>query len=245
MAWIESHQEVAHHPKTRKLARRLEISIPTAVGHLHCLWHWALSFAEDGNLSKHDAEDVAIGAMWEGDGDKLLEALKAAGYVDATSEGLLLHDWWQYAGKLIDKRRRDAERKKQSRGQSPQGDEHPEDVPPPSDGQSVDGAGNQPTVPTEPTHQPHQPADEGVELRQHFEAKGRDPADIDAALERFFLRQRFGEQIKDPVAWLSKLLDSFAQARTVKAKGPKRIEVSAGEWLELRDGQWVELEGAT
>jgi len=38
VAWIESHQTLGQHPKTRKLARLLNISAPTAVGHLQFLW---------------------------------------------------------------------------------------------------------------------------------------------------------------------------------------------------------------
>lgn len=67
MAWIESHQELWRHPKTKKLARLLQISIPTAVGHLHGLWYWAMDFAQDGDLSSYDAEDIADAVMWEGD----------------------------------------------------------------------------------------------------------------------------------------------------------------------------------
>lgn len=38
MAWIESNQQLARHPKVKKAARTLEISVPTVVGHLHFLW---------------------------------------------------------------------------------------------------------------------------------------------------------------------------------------------------------------
>src|SRR5687767_5633894 len=55
MAWIESHQEIARHPKTRKLARLLGGSVPTAIGHLHLLWWWAVDYAEDGWLGKYTA----------------------------------------------------------------------------------------------------------------------------------------------------------------------------------------------
>lgn len=143
MAWIESHQEVSHHPKTRKLARRLDISVPTAVGHLHCLWHWALSFAQDGDISKHDIEDVAIGAMWEGEPKDFLEALVAAGFID---DGRELHDWDEYTGRLIERRKLDAERKRNSRSRPkdvpPLPDEPPEDVYDASEGHPEDGVRN-------------------------------------------------------------------------------------------------------
>ena len=151
MSWIESHQEVSTHPKTRKLARLLEIPIPQAVGHLHILWHWALSFADDGWMSEFDPDDIAVGAMWDGDSDTFLKALIDARYVDETPTGRYLHNWHLYAGRLIDKRRRDADRKAESRGQKPE-------VRAASAGHPRDGAGTVPnlTVPTEP-----EPKDDG------------------------------------------------------------------------------------
>lgn len=112
MAWIESHQELAAHPKTRKLARLLDVSIPTAIGHLHCLWWWALDYAQDGDISRHEPEDIAIAALWEGDPGLLLTALRAARFID---DGRCLHDWDDYAGKLIDRRVRNRERMKAAR----------------------------------------------------------------------------------------------------------------------------------
>lgn len=153
MAWIESHQSVANHPKTRKLARRLDVSIPTAMGHLHCLWHWALEYAEEGNLEKHDAEDVAIGAMWEGEPKDLLDALVSVRFLDETPRGLELHNWDRYTGRLIEKRKQDAERKRKSRERRqdppPPSEEPPEDIPETSGGHPRDGAGTEPN-PTEP-----------------------------------------------------------------------------------------------
>ena len=51
MAWIESHQELANHPKTKRFKRALGISTPQAIGHLHLLWWWALDYAQDGSLA--------------------------------------------------------------------------------------------------------------------------------------------------------------------------------------------------
>lgn len=102
MAWIPSHQEIGDHPKTLRFARRLGVSIPTAVGHLHLLWHWTLTHAPDGDLSKFDAEDIAIGAKWEGDPDPFVDALvscgpgTAAGFMGADRQ---LHDWSEHGGR--------------------------------------------------------------------------------------------------------------------------------------------------
>ena len=122
MAWIESHQQVGRHPKTKKLARLLGVSLPTATGHLHYLWWWALDYAQDGDLSKFDAYDISDAMLWEGDENVLLDALIESEYIDETDEGLRLHDWMDYAGKLLERRekdrirkREDAEKKKNTR----------------------------------------------------------------------------------------------------------------------------------
>ena len=112
MAWIESHQEVGRHPKTKKLARLLGVSLPAAVGHLHFLLWWALDFAQDGVLDKYDAEDIADAMQWEGDADALVEALLSSGYIDDTDDSLVVHDWHDYAGKLLERRAKDRARKR-------------------------------------------------------------------------------------------------------------------------------------
>lgn len=117
MAWIECNQEISRHPKTKRLVRYLEISIPEAIGHLICMWHCALDFAQDGDLTNFSPEDIAEMAMWEGDPKKFLEAMIKSGYMDQSEDNrIVIHDWYDYAGKLIDKRKEDAERKRTSRG---------------------------------------------------------------------------------------------------------------------------------
>jgi hypothetical protein len=121
VAWIESHQEVAHHPKTRKLAKRLDCSLAAAIGHLHALWWWAVSFADDGDLSRHTDEDIALGSVWEDDPKTFVDALVECRWLDRDGETLTLHDWEEYAGRLLDRRRTNAERKRQSRARHADG----------------------------------------------------------------------------------------------------------------------------
>ena len=109
MAWIESHQELGQHPKTKRLARGLGISLPATVGHLHYLWWWALSYAQDGDLARYKPEDVADAAMWDGDPKELVKSLVEAGFLD-NHNSLTIHDWDDYAGRLIAKRQANAER---------------------------------------------------------------------------------------------------------------------------------------
>jgi len=118
VAWIESHQELGSHPKTRKLAQLLGVTRAQAVGHLQMLWWWALDYAEDGDLSQFDASDIALGADWEGDADEFVAALMAcgpggkSGFLDADKT---LHDWDQYAGRLVERRKKDRQRKADAR----------------------------------------------------------------------------------------------------------------------------------
>lgn len=115
MAWIESNQEVGRHPKTKKLARLLGISAVTAVGHLHFLWWWALDFAQEGLLDKYDEFDIAEACMWEGDEKLFVDSLVQAGFIDQKESALCIHDWYEYAGILIERRKSDAERKRLDR----------------------------------------------------------------------------------------------------------------------------------
>lgn len=125
MAWIESHQSLGDHPKTRKLARLLGIPKVAVIGHLHCLWWWATDYAEDGSLQRYDDLDIAIGAEWDGDPASFLDALVTAGFLDDDEHGLRIHDWDEYAGKLIERRKANAERMRKTRAEHEQGTETP------------------------------------------------------------------------------------------------------------------------
>ncbi|BAE83988.1 DnaD domain protein [Desulfitobacterium hafniense] len=123
MAWIASNQELGEHPKTKRLAKLLDISRVTAVGHLHFLWWWALDYAQDGDLSKFDELDIAEAVGWEGNPGDFIEALltcgpggRGAGFLERDEDGaLLIHDWWEYAGKLVGQRKANAARMRKSR----------------------------------------------------------------------------------------------------------------------------------
>lgn len=117
MAWLESHQTLAGHPKTRKLAHLLNIPKPQAIGHLHCFWWWALDYAQEGDLRRYDALDLAIGAEWEGDAEAFVDAMVLAGFID-DDDGWQIHDWHDYAGKLIARRKANAERMKAARAEN-------------------------------------------------------------------------------------------------------------------------------
>src|SRR4051812_9035552 len=143
MAWIESHQEIGLHPKTRKAARIAGTSVPTMVGHLHLIWHWALDFAQDGNITSFEPWQIEDAAMWEGAEQALFDALRLAGYLDVNNDGeCLLHHWGDYAGKLIERRRADAARKRgESAKNPPEPTKENKDIQRNSDGTPPEGDG--------------------------------------------------------------------------------------------------------
>jgi len=89
--------------------------MPMVVGRLHYLWWWALKYAEDGDLTRYDAADIADGAGFVGEATEFLSALVQAGFIDEEGDVVVLHDWDDYAGRLIEQRKLNAGRKKRSR----------------------------------------------------------------------------------------------------------------------------------
>jgi hypothetical protein len=101
MAWVESHQEIGQHPKTYALSTALNADIPTAVGVLHLLWHFTMKFAwQDGDLERFSAGQIANGVFWKGNADDFLAALQETGWLN----GKKVHDWMDYAGKIVQDR---------------------------------------------------------------------------------------------------------------------------------------------
>lgn len=117
MAYIESHQEIARHPKTVRLMRRLNVSKNEAIGIIHQLWWWAMDFAPDGDLTRFDAEEIAIAVDYDGDPAALMDALISSGWIDKNPEtsGVSVHDWEHYGGKFLQRKLANAERMRNAR----------------------------------------------------------------------------------------------------------------------------------
>jgi len=114
MAWIESHQTLRNHPKKDALSEALfggsvpdDVADYAAVGLLQHLWWWALDYAQDGDLSSFTDRQVAKACRWSGDPATLRDALQSSGFMTGERQ---LHDWYDYAGKLIERRAKDADR---------------------------------------------------------------------------------------------------------------------------------------
>lgn len=114
MPWIESHDVLPTHPKTAKLARRLGVSKPAAVGHLHFLWWWCITHRPEGVLHGLDADDIAEACGWDGDSADLIDALFTSGWLDDDGEALVVHDWWEHAGQTIARRDKATQEQRES-----------------------------------------------------------------------------------------------------------------------------------
>lgn len=112
MAWIELHQSLWTHRKTLILAAELRMKAMYAATHMIHLWTWALDNAPEGDLSGLPDSVIAIGASWEEEPAKFVQAAVKAGYIDRDGETTSLHDWYDYAGKLIEQRAAERERSK-------------------------------------------------------------------------------------------------------------------------------------
>src|SRR6478752_3069165 len=101
--WLESHGNLARHPKTRRLMQRMGWTLPHTIGNLHLLWYWALEYVPTGDLTKFDpdqlTQDLDLG---DATPEEFIEALIDSGFIDRTEEGSLrLHDWPEYTAKSL------------------------------------------------------------------------------------------------------------------------------------------------
>lgn len=104
MAWIESHQNIKEHKKTYRLMAELGCSKRDAISIVHMIWWWCLDNALEGRI---EVPPIALKAAteWEGDADKLVDALLAAEWLERHPDGgFLVHDWTHYCGALVEKR---------------------------------------------------------------------------------------------------------------------------------------------
>lgn len=118
MAWIELHQALPTHKKTRRLTRALGLSvpkdIPQVVGHLCVFWLWCIdNTASDGGLDGLDAQDIADAAGWTDDPEIFLAAMVEAGFIDNIDNTNHVHDWDDYIGRLLAFRTKEKERNRE------------------------------------------------------------------------------------------------------------------------------------
>ena len=111
LAWFEAHDTLGRHPKTLRLARLLGKDRRWAVGLLHDLFAWGLSAAaRDGMLPGLDRGDIAAALDVQRIRPDPVQALVDSGFLEQRDGGYAIHDWYDYAGKLRERREADREK---------------------------------------------------------------------------------------------------------------------------------------
>ncbi len=127
MAWIESHQSLSRHRKTLKTAGRLSVDRHKLIGHLPELWWWGVdNVGVDGRMDDLTSYEIGYAAQWDGDHDEFVEALIYGGFLRKDGSCYILHVWYDYAGKLIERRDQERERSRRRREESKADDEKDE-----------------------------------------------------------------------------------------------------------------------
>lgn len=115
MAWIELHQNLREHRKLFACADELKVSRIQMVGILVSIWLWALDNTPTGSFENISNRTIARICDWpEKKADTLIDALHKTGWFDKEGESFCIHDWYDYAGKLMERREKDRVRKNKS-----------------------------------------------------------------------------------------------------------------------------------
>ena len=106
MAWIESHETLRTHVKTRRLRRFLGISTAQAIGHLHMLWWWGIQHSTYGLIPPdYEPEDIAEACGWDGKAETIVAALLTAGWLVRLENGWMdIHGWLERCGAILRRR---------------------------------------------------------------------------------------------------------------------------------------------
>lgn len=109
MEWIKIDVDLKHHPKTKRLARRLGASIPETMGYLFGFWSWVFRHAPNGDISNYEAWEIADAASYDGDADVFITAMHEAKFIDDDNN---VHEWMDFNGALYEYRQKEKERLK-------------------------------------------------------------------------------------------------------------------------------------
>lgn len=126
MAYIEVHQSLLSHRKTLRLCRVLQMDRFCVAGRLVALWSWAIDNAPEGWVAAGDSDLIADVMGWQGEPSVLCGAMVSAGFLDEAEGAYVLHDWMDYAGRLMEQRKSNAKRQQAWRDRnrpSPSSDE--------------------------------------------------------------------------------------------------------------------------
>lgn len=96
------------HPKTKRLARSLQLPAWAALGLLESFWHWVGRYTPSGLITPEELEDCADTIRFDEGGESLARVLHACGWLDEVDGGWYVHDWHDHADdstkKVLEKR---------------------------------------------------------------------------------------------------------------------------------------------
>lgn len=102
-----AHLSLKNHRKTRRLMVSLDVSRPTAMGHLECLWHDVQedkNVGPDGALVGWTPQDVASAGDWADDPKQFCDSLVAAEFLDYENGAFMVHHYGDWAPEFVRKR---------------------------------------------------------------------------------------------------------------------------------------------
>ena len=94
-------------PKLLYLEGILQVSRPTAIGHLELLWGFTAEYAPLGNVGKWPDEMIARACCWTDDSSKFIQSLIDSRWLDMAEDlwpefpRLLVHDWPEHCPTYI------------------------------------------------------------------------------------------------------------------------------------------------
>lgn len=113
IGWIRLDVHMPEHRKSRRLAKLLDDR--AAWRYVVTLWVWAAKHAEDGVLPPEDVDIIAEECGWAGEPSEFIDVLVSAGWIDRDGELLVVHDWDEFQGTLVERRLKNRRRKRLER----------------------------------------------------------------------------------------------------------------------------------
>lgn len=99
--YVPLYADSVRHPKIRKASKLLGIKPVHMLGHMVALWTWCIEYAQQGFIEGHDNVEIALAAAWEGESDEFVGVITNVGLLDKTDDGLHVHDWPEYGGRIL------------------------------------------------------------------------------------------------------------------------------------------------
>lgn len=120
MAWLKLEQSFPTHHKTLLGAQLMSMDEHKFMGHVLTFWLWSLDHADDTGC----LPPLGCDALGQRSGvpkrqaTSFMESMVTAGLVEKDGAYYVIHNWPRYAGKLNERRARNAQRQKNFRARN-------------------------------------------------------------------------------------------------------------------------------